>query len=761
MDRRTFLLLAGAGSTTVLGPRRVATSSRRGPGTGRLRFELDDQRRWSLWYLGGGPPVPLIQNATLGAWIADQFLTLGDLEYSTVGTRRPPGGDAIVLRGRAGGVFLEAELLAGPPAAAPLATVSLSVYPDRDLPSIKGVRFFRAPASDILLGTGELVALVNGSHSNAGARVIAVASPTPDLASHGALGLTRAARGLALAFNPDDPGEGRVTFSAEAIDAVSDWPARPVRPEGDTSRMRICYQPEGDGMEALHTLFVPTSLVDRERLATTSAPAGWSTGRERRASLTEADVIAHADFCAEHFDRRFLRFIELGEGYQRSAGDWDTNERFAHGHRWLTDQIRSRKFQAGLWLAPFGVSELSGIPTAHPDWLVRNSDDTPAVLETPEDWGGRVYALDGAHPAARQWLSELARRVVQEWGYDFVRLDRLRWAIAGGSRYGGLTPAEACRLGLDALRDGAGGDAFLVGCDAPLQHSVGFVNGMRVGPDADTDWAGIQATARATALRSFYHRGVWLNDPDTLKVGPPLSLVEAQLWTSIVAVSGSITVLSDDLTTLDPDRLALLARALPVAQTSGRPISAARAELGWIAEGAPRWWTVVLANWDDDARQHSVPLDAIGLKGARFTVYDVWSDAPLPDVTDAITAKLDPHSCIIIGIRPAAARPQVIGTTRHLVQGAVDVADETWDGTTKTLRGRATNLDSRAYAITIAVPQGMQPVTCQGDLPCSVRQLESGHAVLEWAAGGAASDVNWAVTFKQPSAARKKKKTKD
>jgi hypothetical protein len=128
MDRRTFLLLTGAGSTALLGPpRRVV----RPPRTGRLRFELDEQRRWSLWYLGEGSPVPLIQNATLGAWIADRFLTLADLEYSTVGSRRPPGGDAVVVRGRAGGVYLEAELLAGPPAAAPLATVSLSIYPDR------------------------------------------------------------------------------------------------------------------------------------------------------------------------------------------------------------------------------------------------------------------------------------------------------------------------------------------------------------------------------------------------------------------------------------------------------------------------------------------------------------------------------------------------------------------------------------------------------------------------------------------------------
>jgi alpha-galactosidase len=351
---------------------------------------------------------------------------------------------------------------------------------------------------------------------------------------------------------------------------------------------------------------------------------------------------------------------------------------------------------------------------------------------------------------------------VQEWGYDYLTLDRLRWAGAAGSHHAGLTPAEACRLGLGALRDGAGSEAFLRGCDALLQHSVGFVNGMRIGPDIGPDeqrWSGIQSTARAAALRSFYHRGVWLNDPDAVTVGPPLSLAEAQLWTAIVAVSGDITVLSDDLSKLDPERLALLAQALPVAASPGRPPGRPINQHAstWIAEGAPRWWTVVLANWGNEAEQQTVSLAELGLAGARFSAYDVWRAAPLPDLTDSLTAQLDPHSCVTVAIRPVVARPQVIGTTRHVVQGSVDVASETWNAATRTLRGRATNLDRRAYGITIAVPKAMRPIACTADVPCSLRTLESGHTVLEWpeGTGAAGTDVNWEIKFRQPGAPRR------
>src|SRR5207244_3108329 len=165
---------------------------------------------------------------------------------------------------------------------------------------------------------------------------------------------------------------------------------------------------------------------------------------------------------------------------------------------------------------------------------------------------------------------DLARRVVREWGYDYLRVDRLRWATLGTAHYGGLTHAEAYRAGLGAIRDGLGTDAFLRASEPPLQHAVGLVNGMRIGPDVDATWSGIQPPARATGLRSFYHRSTWLNDPDCLVVRPPLSRAAAEVWASVVAVTGGLTLLADNLPKLPPDRLPLLQRTLPVAAVTGR-----------------------------------------------------------------------------------------------------------------------------------------------------------------------------------------------
>jgi hypothetical protein len=898
MDRRTFVLLGGAASTALWSGRGGRSfPPRRVRAPGNLRFDLDEQRRWSLWYHGAAQPVPLLRNATLGVWVGDKLATLADLEDTSVGNRRPPGGESVVIRGRTpaagsagAAVWIEAEFAAWDPNPAGDAqgTITVTIYPDRVLATIRGVRLLATPEGQVLPGTGPLVALVNGYQSTSASRVVTLPS---DLAGHGALALTRESHGLGLIFDPGEPGEAKARFAEGGLDVVSEWtPPRPVRSEGDATTLHIAYQPDGDGLAALAAAATPSSSVDRERVAALVPPTGWSSRSELGTDVTEADVLANLEYCATHFDRRFLRYIQLDDGYQRAAGDWETNEKFPHGHRWLTDRIHGAGFLAGVGLMPFAVAERSSVATTNPAWLLKDGD--------------KILGLDGAHPDVQQWLYDLARRVIREWGYDLLKVNGLSSATAGASHYGGLTHAEAYRRGLAALREGLGTEALLLAGGAPLQHAAGLVNGMRIGEDVGASWGGIQQSARAAALRSFYHRSVWLNDPDSLIVRPPLAIDEARVWASIVAISGSVTMLSDNLTRLPAERLPLVQKTLPATTVSGRavgtqlpeheiapalvagdvtvllrgpwrfrtghdpryatrdyddeawetipvpqtweaaghpdydgegwyrtrfvlpapagsgsdkPTPAARLELGkiddadetflngvklgetsgwrayrryatppsvlnwggenvlavhvtdgggpggfwsvrrdkpagnWIVEGAPRWWTLVLVNWDDEPQSVTQSLAALGITGNRFNVYDIWAERPLADAQQTLKATIAPHSTLSVALRPPASRPQIIGTTRHVVQGAIDIADEGWDSTTRTLSVKSVNLDGRPYAVTIAVPRRWRPRTCKADAPCTVRRLETGHVVVEWAAG-VSTDLSWSLSFSRPAA---------
>src|SRR6059058_594747 len=90
MDRRTFVLLTGASSAALIRPPERqslgppgADGRTGGPAVGRLRFELDDHHRWSLWYYGEGSPVPLVRGAEIVTWVGDRPLTLARSEEHT------------------------------------------------------------------------------------------------------------------------------------------------------------------------------------------------------------------------------------------------------------------------------------------------------------------------------------------------------------------------------------------------------------------------------------------------------------------------------------------------------------------------------------------------------------------------------------------------------------------------------------------------------------------------------------------------------
>jgi hypothetical protein len=151
-------------------------------------------------------------------------------------------------------------------------------------------------------------------------------------------------------------------------------------------------------------------------------------------------------------------------------------------------------------------------------------------------------------------------------------------------------------------------------------------------------------------------------------------------------------------------------------------------------------------NWDDEPRTLTQSLAVLGIGGARFTAYDVWAEQPMADVQQTLDATIPPHTALVVALRPVATRPQIIGSTRHVVQGAIDIREQRWDAATRTLHAKSVNLDGRPYAVTMAIPRGMRVRACKSDVACTVKRLESGHGVVEWPAGTTA-DLEWSVTF--------------
>jgi alpha-galactosidase len=221
---------------------------------------------------------------------------------------------------------------------------------------------------------------------------------------------------------------------------------------------------------------------------------------------------------------------------------------------------------------------------------VADGSGAPLAGGVNDHWGGIVDVLDTSNPDVLDHLASVAGELV-EMGWTYLKLD-FTYAPSFPGTYAdpSMTPAQRVRAGYDAIRRGAGDDAFILGCGAPLAACVGVVDGMRIGPDVAPYWEprpgdlhppGYVETApstrsawQSTLARSFMHRRLWLNDPDCLMLrheSTDLSPDAARAWAHAVATSGGMALVSDDLALLGPEARALLDDVIAV----GREVDAA------------------------------------------------------------------------------------------------------------------------------------------------------------------------------------------
>ena len=295
---------------------------------------------------------------------------------------------------------------------------------------------------------------------------------------------------------------------------------------------------------------------------------GWCSWYHYFHDITEDALRANIRALAAMRAQIPLELIQLDDGFQSALGDWDTtNEKFPSGLRRIADEIRDAGFAAGIWTAPFLCARDSQIMREHPEWLLTHDSGEPLRAGYNKRWTtdpeGFAYALDPGNPAFRAHLERLFARMVKEFGYSYLKLDFLFAGAAQGKRFdSNLTRAEMLRAGLEAIRAGAGNEAFILGCGCPLGPAVGIMDGMRIGPDVAPYW-GSSAEDPSTVhaldaiiARSYMHRRLWLNDPDCLMIRARetrLNAEERGALAATIAASGGMLLISDDMALVDEE----------------------------------------------------------------------------------------------------------------------------------------------------------------------------------------------------------------
>ena len=422
--------------------------------------------------------------------------------------------------------------------------------------------------------------------------------------------------------------------------------------------------------------------------------AGWCSWYYYWQGISEEKFLENLEYLSQHRRELPVEYVQIDDGYQAGIGDWfEQNEKFPHGMGWLADRIHERGYKAALWLAPFMIGAQSRLWREHPEWAVQYKPGRPYVAMV--NWGQECYAMDLTRPDVMEWLERLFRTVFDDWGYDYIKIDFLYAGAVDGIRYDpNVTRAQAYRRAIETIRQAAG-ERFILGCGHPVGPSVGIVNGSRIGPDVAPFWypfeppreegrSDLSTVSTLNGIRNilarfWMHDRLWLNDPDCLLARSSetaLTLDEVRTLTAVIAMSGGMMLDSDNLTSLTPDRLEIVSMVLPPYGRSAVPLDLFESDLSQLFQLDCGTYTLLAVfNWKDEPASVEAPLPA-----AAHHVFDVWERKYLGLRDAPVVLDLARHGCALLRLTPAAGRPQVIGSSFHLLQGVMEVAAEEWDG---------------------------------------------------------------------------------
>lgn len=281
---------------------------------------------------------------------------------------------------------------------------------------------------------------------------------------------------------------------------------------------------------------------------------GYTTWYNYYGNITEdivrRDLKALSDF-GESVD-----IFQIDDGYQAAIGDWliTDKKKFPSGMKAVADAIHSNNMKAGLWLAPFGAVKSSRVFNEHPDWIIRDENGDPYVAGA--NWG-RFYALDIYNEGAREYIRHFFDVVLNDWGYDMVKLDFLYAACMLPIH--NKTRGEIMCDAMDLIRECCG-DKLVLGCGVPLMPAFGKVDFCRIGADAGLDWkrhlyinreaVSTCHTVNNSIFRRHLDSRAFMNDPDVFLLRESnmhMSFKQRKLLAKVNGLFGSLLFTSDNV----------------------------------------------------------------------------------------------------------------------------------------------------------------------------------------------------------------------
>lgn len=414
-----------------------------------------------------------------------------------------------------------------------------------------------------------------------------------------------------------------------------------------------------------------------------------------------------------------IRDIEIDDGYQYEGhlGDWleEPAPVFPSGMQKLAADLAEQGFRPGIWLTPLVATEDSRVFREHPEWFVRSRETgEPFHLW---DWYQvhpqvRAYEIDPTAPGAMEWIGHVFS-TLQKWGYRFSKNDFCDRSLhSEGKRYQDqkLTGLMRWRQTWRRIREAVGGQGHALQlCGANNLSLIGIVDNVRTGLDvlpgaSASNWERIKNYSATQNINRWWQNGrFFVTDPDSLQVAEykehrtyrnceefhhtqALSLEEARVRTAIHAACAGNIILGDRLDLLEPERLDICRKILPRCGIGAVPLdmferTIPRLLCHHIEKPWGSWKVLSVINYEESTEVTEIPLSKLGLDAEECIAWEFWSgEEVIIQPTGLLRINIPPHAVKTIRITPVPEnRPYLVGTSFHLLMGAVEIARHNMD----------------------------------------------------------------------------------
>ncbi|MBQ9755853.1 MAG: alpha-galactosidase [Lentisphaeria bacterium] len=381
---------------------------------------------------------------------------------------------------------------------------------------------------------------------------------------------------------------------------------------------------------------------------------GYCTWYYYYKDVTQANMLENVEALAANRSPYAAEYVQIDDGYQTFQGDWlDQCDSWPTPVKEVAEKIIAGGMKAGIWTMPTTASTASRVYREHPDWFVKDENGETAVLPGWSPAPDNLWAcLDATIPEVREHIAHVFK-TFRSWGFTYFKLDGLLFGLQKGRRRDPeATTISAFRLLLKTIRE-AVPDALIMGCSEPFLPCLGLVDNARVSNDTSRYYStyvpggaiqlgcNIIDTFRIS-MGNFFTFDRWFRaDPDVVMARQDnafYSRNEAKI-SVLGGIMTGVSLTSDHLGTINPDRNRLLAKAQDIRMHDPRPLHA-----------QPNIWPREYEGFIDGKRAVALVNDTekpLTWKMADITMSEECFDL-LDDKKVFHEITLDPHDAVLL-----------------------------------------------------------------------------------------------------------------